>query len=221
MNTPSHFLLTAAVGTLFKDPVKDRSHKIPALRMSGLLIGSVIPDLLLTLLAIFTIARDMFSGAFDIIDFGSLEPGQPTPQEWLDASLTIRLFDVWFFENPWVIALQNLFHSPLLLVLYVVVAYLLWRRGVRGAGWFFWLSCGALMHTVVDIPLHVDDGPLLLFPLNWDWRFVSPVSYWDQEHYGREWSYFESALDLLLIFYLIWHYRQSMGHWLRRQFSKS
>ncbi len=36
----------------------------------------------------------------------------------------------------------------------------------------------------MDLPVHHDDGHRHFFPLS-DWRFASPVSYWDPEHYGR------------------------------------
>jgi hypothetical protein len=55
---------------------------------------------------------------------------------------------------------------------------------------------------VVDIATHVDDGPLLLFPLHWTLRFQSPVSYWDRTHYGREFTIFELTLDVLCLGYL-------------------
>lgn len=67
--------------------------------------------------------------------------------------------------------------------------------------WYFWLGCAAMLHTLCDIPLHTTDGPLLLFPLNWDWRFASPVSYWDPRYYGKQWSILEHALDLILLSY--------------------
>ena len=218
MNTYSHTLLTVALKHPIAKRLADKPEKIPPIRMSALIVGSLIPDFLLTALAIVFIVRDYIVGAFEIIDFEQMQPDQPAPQEWIDASLTVRLFDVWFFENPWVITIQQLFHSPLLLVLYIAGGYWLWKRGARWAGWFFWLSVAAMFHTLVDIPLHVDDGPLLLFPLNWTWRFVSPISYWDPQYYGQEWSYFEIGLDIALIGYLLWHYRQPMGAWFQRRF---
>lgn len=185
--------------------------------MSALITGSLIPDFLLTALAIVFIIRDIFVGAFEIIDFEQMVPGQPTPSEWLDASLTLRLFDVWFFENPWVIALQNLFHSPLLLTTYAAISYWFWKQQSRWSGWMFWLSVAAMLHTLLDIPLHVDDGPLLLFPLNWSWRYISPISYWDPRYYGREWSYVELVLDASLILFLLWTYRHAIGERIRRR----
>lgn len=40
-----------------------------------------------------------------------------------------------------------------------------------------------LLHSLGDLPLHHDDAHRHFFPL-YDWRFVSPVSYWDPAHHG-------------------------------------
>ena len=221
MQTYSHFILTAVL----RQPVKARTdrlpHRWPVMRTGAILLGSIIPDLPLTLVAIFTIARDQWIGAFDQLDFDSFEPGMPIPPEWLDISLTLRLFEVWFFENPWMITFHNLFHSPLLVAIYIGVAYGLWQWKVNGAGWFFWLSCAAMLHTLIDIPLHTTDGPLLLFPLNWTWRFQSPISYWDPRYYGTEWSYFEHTLDAVLLIILVWRYWRPILRWLRQWFTRT
>ncbi len=37
--------------------------------------------------------------------------------------MTGMLFRVWFFENPWVITTYNLFHSPLLIILYLIIGW--------------------------------------------------------------------------------------------------
>lgn len=220
MNTPSHAVLAAALKRPIANYIDRNPERLPPVQMSALIVGSFIPDFLLTALAIIFIVRDWIVGAFDTVDFEQLEPDQPTPPEWLEASLTMRLFDDWFFNNPWVITLQNLFHSPLLLVIYLLVGYWLWKRGTRWSGWFFWMSAAAMLHTILDIPLHVDDGPLLLFPLNWTWRYEAPISYWDPQYYGREWGYFETTLNVVLIGYLAWLYRHGIGSWFRRIFGR-
>lgn len=56
------------------------------------------------------------------------------------------------------------------------------RRRLGGALQAFGLGCA--VHTALDIPVHHNDGPLLLFPFNWSLRFDSPVSYYDPGHYG-------------------------------------
>lgn len=41
----------------------------------------------------------------------------------------------------------------------------------------------ALLHLAFDFPLHHDDARAHFWPLS-DWVFVSPISYWDRNHYG-------------------------------------
>ena len=161
---------------------------LPQLSKSAVLFGSFLPDVPLILLTFIFLGVDWARGVS--LTFSN-DPDNP--------SLTWRLFDDWFFNNPWVISAQNFFHSPLLVAVFIALSFVLWRRGVRGAGWCFWLMCSAMLHTLVDIPLHHSDGPLLLYPLNWTWRFASPVSYWDPEHFGREFFVLEHLLDLGLI----------------------
>ena len=45
-------------------------------------------------------------------------------------------------------------------------------------------ALGCAVHTALDIGVHHDDGPLLLFPFDLSYRFMSPVSYYDPAHYG-------------------------------------
>lgn len=47
-----------------------------------------------------------------------------------------------------------------------------------------------LLHIFGDLPLHHDDAHRHFFPLL-EWRFESPVSYWDPAHHGRWASLFE------------------------------
>ena len=193
MQTYSHFLLTAALRRPLQKKLKGRD--LPELSKSAVLIGSFVPDALLILLTIAFAVADLIRGV-------SLDPSNGPDSN----SLVWKLFDDWFFNNPWVITAQNLFHSPLLVALFIVTAYFLWKRGVRGMGWFFWLSCAAMLHTLIDIPLHHNDGPLLLFPLNWTLRFESPISYWDPDYYGRQFFVFEHLLDLVLIILFLFRF---------------
>ena len=45
-------------------------------------------------------------------------------------------------------------------------------------------AASLLLHCLGDLPLHHDDGHRHFFPFS-DWRFTSPVSYWDPAHHGR------------------------------------
>ena len=220
MQTYSHLILTAVLSSPVDRLARQNAQRLPLFRPGALLLGSVLPDLPLIFLSIFAILRDATSGVLSRADFAAAPVGAPPPAELIEASMTVKLFEVWFFENPWVITAQNLFHSPLLVIIFIILGYAAWRRGRRWSGWFFWLFCAALLHTLIDIPLHVTDGPLLLFPLNWSWRFISPVSYWDPNYYGREWSFFEHALMLILLVFLGLRYRKTLQFWRRRHVSR-
>jgi len=47
----------------------------------------------------------------------------------------------------------------------------------------FLIAASALIHVLCDFPLHHDDAHRHFLPLT-NWRFESPVSYWDPKHFG-------------------------------------
>ncbi|MEM7530843.1 MAG: metal-dependent hydrolase [Chloroflexota bacterium] len=207
MQTYSHFIITSVL----RRPLKQWSwgqKNLPPLRVGGLLLGSIMPDFLLTINSIAFIAYDLARGI-------NIDPGNPNPE-----SLTTKLFDDWFFNNPWVIAEQQVLHSPLLVLIYMLVGYWLWKsqRSDGWGAWIFWFASACMLHTLIDIPIHYDDGPLLLFPFNWDLRFMSPVSYWDPERYGIPFIIFEHTLDLVLIGFIVYTSRHGIADWFRRRF---
>lgn len=208
MQTYSHLLVTGALNGRFGQRLQAKE-KLPPLHTKALLLGSILPDLPLITISIITIGYDLLAG-----NFAGGPPGPDTP---LSSSVTQKLFDIWFFEDPWVITAQNLFHSPLLVALFMLIGLWAYRQGKRWGAGFFWLSAAAMLHTLIDIPLHVDDGPLLLFPLNWTLRFRSFISYWDPNYYGLEWSIFEHLLDLALLIYLFVRYRPNWRIWRQRR----
>lgn len=176
MNTPSHLIITAALR-------KGVGHAVTIPR-SAFLLGSVLPDVPLFFLAIGS-----------QIYFRYLA-GRNSPR------MTGQTFDYLYFNNPWWIASHNLLHSPTLLL--IALGALWGARGLAGTRrhWCFWFVLGCLLHTALDIPTHVDDGPVLFFPFDWSYRFHSMISYWDRRYYGRQFTVFELTLDLILLGYL-------------------
>lgn len=173
MNTPSHFIMTAALG---------KACAARSFSRKALLWGSVAPDLPLYALSLGGMAY-----------FTQV-------QGWSAKQAARHIFGSLYFENMWWIALHNLLHSPVvLLVLSWGVQHLSQRQRVL---WGSFLGACAL-HSVVDILTHVNDGPVLFFPLNWDYRFRSAISYWDPRYYGREFSLFELAFNGVLGIYLL------------------
>ncbi|MEQ8296878.1 MAG: hypothetical protein RIB55_10385 [Nitratireductor sp.] len=80
--------------------------------------------------------------------------------------------------------------------------------GVKG-GWaalVLAFSASALLHSLIDFLTHRADAHMHFWPLS-DWRFRSPVSYWDPDHYGSWFGLFEAALGVALIVVLFRRYR--------------
>ncbi len=180
--------------------------ELPPLARGPLLLGSFMPDVPLTVWTIVYVVMDWLNGA----RWNPELPGE---------SLVGILFDDMFFNDPWVKAAHNIFHAPILTVAYTLLGYWLWQSGRRaaadgrtrwGAG-LFWFGIACTIHTVIDILVHHNDGPLLLFPFEWSLRFSSPVSYWDPDYYGIPFTIFEHALLIVMLGVL------ARGWWQRRR----
>jgi hypothetical protein len=177
MNTPSHLIINAAL---------HRRFGAGRIRGSAFLLGAVLPDIPLFILWI---------GSYLYYRFVLNDPAVVMMDE---------RFDTFYFTNPiWIVG-HNTLHSPLVLI---VALTALWRchstPNTRG-GWWFWFFAACLVHTALDIPTHVNDGPLLFFPFNWSLRFNSPLSYWDRRYYGEQFAVFELVLNSVLLLYLSW-----------------
>ena len=208
MQTYSHYIITAALNRVWKKgeqtngPLKLAGFTLPPVKTGSLMLGSILPDIPLILLTFCTIGYDRMRGIEMSFDSN---PAQ---------SLTAWLFDYAFFNVWWVKALHNLFHAPLMVLAYLFIGYWMWRRGRAWGARLFWLAIACLIHTAIDISLHYDDGPLLLFPFNWTLRFYSPVSYWDPKRYGNIFAPLEHLLILGLLIYLL------VGWWRNRALRK-
>lgn len=176
MKTPSHFLITAAI-----DQVLPR---VPIHR-AAFLWGAIAPDIPLWGLSLGGIVYYHFWLGWSLVDTFHL------------------MFDQLYFHNPFWLALHNALHAPLVLL---GGSVLVWkkRRNISSIHrWVFWFLIACAFHSLIDILTHVDDGPLLFFPLNWSLRFHSPVSYWDPRYYGKEFQVFELILDGICLVYLM------------------
>lgn len=196
MNTYSHFILAAVLNhraKLRQTHLAEQNlvDQLPPFHTTAWLIGSFTPDLPLTLLAIGLVVYDQLGGP-------PLNPADPLSVR----SNVMYLFDVLFFQHPFVKSIHNLGHAPLLTLFYTSLGYGLWRRGQKWGAALFWYGLSNCLHTAADIPIHYDDGPLLLFPFNLDLRFMSPVSYWDPRRYGNIWGPFEHLADGVMLLYL-------------------
>lgn len=105
------------------------------------------------------------------------------------------IWDSLYFNSPW---------SPFITLSH---SFILWTTIIFFAVVFTWpllrwLAIGALFHTVVDFFVHNEDAYANFWPLS-NWRFESPISYWDPNLFGLIVSRFDAifVIIILIIFY--------------------
>ncbi|MGF1460015.1 MAG: hypothetical protein ACFBSG_13435 [Leptolyngbyaceae cyanobacterium] len=82
----------------------------------------------------------------------------------------------------------------------------LWRR----QRWAIALFASMLLHHLGDLPLHHEDAHQHFWPLT-NYRFVSPVSYWDRDHYGMYGALLELILTAIASLHLLKRLRSTWG----------
>lgn len=98
--------------------------------------------------------------------------------------------DLFFNDRSWV-AIHNSLHSPVVLGALAAIGKVTGKSGLVA------FANGCLLHTAMDIPVHHNDGPLVLFPLDWKTRVNSPVSYYHPDYYGKIVSPIDYAITIL------------------------
>lgn len=68
-----------------------------------------------------------------------------------------------------------------------------------------WLAVAALLHLLLDLLLHHDDAHQHFWPIS-TWTWQSPLSYWDPEHGGDWFRWFEIIFAVGLASMLLWRY---------------
>jgi len=111
-----------------------------------------------------------------------------------------EVWRTWYFTPPWQTAIDWTNSVPLMAALLLAV-WIVRRRPAALTGLLAFMTVFALSgltHVAGDLPLHVNDGHAHFIPLS-DWRFVSPVSYWDPNHFGTSVGLIEIVLGVTLI----------------------
>lgn len=179
MNTQSHILMGAL---LFGKPA-------PRLAWAGA-AGGLLPDLPMYALV----------GGF-------VAAGYPLKE----------IFDTFYWE-PWWQIVNGLGHSLLVWgALSIGSCAAIVRRsrlglptpaypGVQVAPLVLAFSLSALLHSAIDFLVHRADAHMQFWPVT-DWRFRSPVSYWDADFYGTWFGLFEAGLGVVMAVLLFRRYR--------------
>jgi membrane-bound metal-dependent hydrolase YbcI (DUF457 family) len=117
-----------------------------------------------------------------------------------------EIFGKIYWEHWWQVS-NAIGHS--FIVWGIVLAVSLIAKTKSWSGFGIALSGSALLHSIVDFLCHRDDAHMHFWPLT-EWRFRSPVSYWDGAHYGNYFSLFEAALGVVLVVVLWQRYQQTI-----------
>lgn len=108
-----------------------------------------------------------------------------------------------YWQEPWqtLSAISNSMPLWVLLILAgLAVMRFLPRFRPLGLGLVIFAGA-ALLHVLCDFPVHTDDAHVHFWPFS-DWRFHSPVSYYQTSHYGGQFRIFEMLLDAGVAVYL-------------------
>ncbi|RVT85516.1 cobalamin biosynthesis protein CobQ [Rhodobacteraceae bacterium CCMM004] len=110
-----------------------------------------------------------------------------------------RVFRVLYYSDAW----QSVFAVDNSFVLWGIgLAVALWTR----RRWAVALTGAALLHLAFDFPLHTHDARMHFWPLS-EWKFISPISYWDGSRGGDWVGMAETGMVAVLTVWLLWRFR--------------
>ncbi len=124
---------------------------------------------------------------------------------WLRLATDIPEGQIWRVEyyRPFWQTLFDWFNSIPLAVLGMGVMLYAKQIGIA------LLFASILLHCLGDLPLHHDDGHRHFLPFS-DFRFESPISYWDPAHYG---GIFGPIEVVLMLFASVYVFRRVRSRW--------
>ena len=103
-----------------------------------------------------------------------------------------RIWSEIYFEPPMQLT-ASLFNS---IPIYIGLALLGWSfRAKLWAKGLMFFAVAALIHIAFDFPVHNDDAYAHFWPFS-DWKFISPISYWDPHHHSGIVSIIESIIAI-------------------------
>lgn len=122
-----------------------------------------------------------------------------------------QIWDEIYWQEPWQIfsAVSNSF--PLFLGVFVLGLVL--HRIASSPALAFTsifltgLGLSALLHLAFDFPVHADDAHRHFWPIT-DWRFHSPLSYWDSRHFADYVRLFEGLMGIAVSIILLRRFKQ-------------
>ena len=115
------------------------------------------------------------------------------------------VFGVHYYSDAWqqIFAIDN--------------SFVFWGIGLGAAialrvPWAIAFAGAGMLHLVLDFPLHTHDARMHFWPLT-DWKFISPVSYWEGARGGDIVGWVEFSIVIGATFALFWRFRHSLWRW--------
>jgi len=128
---------------------------------------------------------------------------------WTSTQNLWRQPDGLYWTFPWGTAIDYSHSIPIWGGL-LALGFFLWHRAHhrwREIGLIvFVIAAGALLHACVDFLVHTNDAHAQFRPFT-DWRFHSPVSYYQPDHYGRWVSLFEAAMGISIATWIVMKFK--------------
>lgn len=125
-----------------------------------------------------------------------------------------------YFDISWNAIFRDLYYSDAWQQVFAIDnSFVLWGIGCAIAvryrvSWAIAFTGAALLHLALDFPLHNHDARMHFWPLT-DWKFISPISYWQGSRGGDVVGAVEIGLSAVLLVYL---FRQFKDRGLRITF---
>jgi len=116
-----------------------------------------------------------------------------------------QMWNVLYFDSGWS-PFITLSHSLLLWPLLLLIASVFKYKILQ------YVSITALLHITMDFLVHHDDAYRHFWPLS-NWKFLSPISYWDPAYYGYWVSLSDTILIILLLTWISFYYKTKKAQW--------
>ncbi|MEM9600341.1 MAG: hypothetical protein AAF926_04905 [Pseudomonadota bacterium] len=129
-------------------------------------------------------------------------------QRWVAGRDWSVIWDQHYFDPPMQTAIAVFNSLPLFSLLLVIG---LWQRRRTWGLCMSLFAAAALLHIALDAPVHGHDAYRHFWPLS-DWRFYSPVSYWEADLHAR-WVSLVEAIIVIAAVIILW--RRFNDLWLR------
>lgn len=154
------------------------------------------------------LGRDAQANMLTPVVLGAILPDAPmfwfyAVEKWIRKTPEALIWRESYHQLHW----QNfidLFNSLPLMGVGLLIS--LWSQSTFG----LLLFGSMVLHIVGDFPLHHDDAHRHFFPFS-NWRFQSPISYWDPNHYGHIVTLLEILAVIMSCFVLFQGYDSWIG----------